>query len=61
MGGYLADRLGGVRLRSVLLIGIGAVYAIGTTLPALAAMEGLLPVGMACLSMGNGAVFHLVP
>lgn len=61
VGGYLADRLGGVRLLSVLLIGIGAVYAIAATLPALAAMEGLLMVGMACLGMGNGAVFQLVP
>jgi len=61
VGGYLADRLGGVRLLSVLLIGIGAVYAIGATLPGLAAMEGLLLVGMACLGMGNGAVFQLVP
>ncbi len=34
VGGYLADRLGGVRMLSMLLLGIGAIYALASLLPA---------------------------
>lgn len=61
LGGYLADRLGGARVLSALLLSIGALYVLGATIPPLAAMMGLLVVTMACLGMGNGAVFQLVP
>lgn len=61
LGGYLADRYGGVSILSVLLVGIGTIYASASWLPGLGAMAGLLAVGMACLGMGNGAVFQLVP
>ncbi len=60
-GGYLADRVGGVGLLSMLLLGIGLVYAAASLLPALALMMALVVLGMACLGMGNGAVFQLVP
>lgn len=60
-GGYLADRLGGVRMLSVLLVGIGATYALMARLPAIEAAAALLLVGMACLGLGNGAIFQLVP
>ncbi len=61
VGGYLADRLGGVRMLSMLLLGIGAIYALASLLPAVEVMAGLVVVGMLCLGMGNGAVFQLVP
>jgi NNP family nitrate/nitrite transporter-like MFS transporter len=61
LGGYLADRIGGVSLLQWLLLGIGLTYAAVASLPPFAIMVSLLVVGMACLGMGNGAVFQLVP
>jgi NNP family nitrate/nitrite transporter-like MFS transporter len=61
VGGYFADRFGGVKLLSFLLAGIGIVYAAVAQLPSLPVITALLIVGMACLGMGNGAVFQLVP
>jgi NNP family nitrate/nitrite transporter-like MFS transporter len=61
LGGWLADKFGGVRLLTALLTGIVFTYGLGAQLPPLAFMVGLLVFGMACLGMGNGAVFQLVP
>ena len=61
IGGYLADRLGGVPLLRGLLFAIAAMYATASTLPPLPIMEVVLVLGMACLGTGNGAVFQLVP
>ena len=61
LGGYLADRLGGVRLLTVLLICIAAVYLCCAALPGLPGMTAILVIGMASLGLGNGAVFQLVP
>ncbi|OFV92208.1 MAG: MFS transporter [Acidobacteria bacterium RIFCSPLOWO2_12_FULL_65_11] len=61
IGGYLADKIGGAGLLQSLLLGIGLTYAAVASLPPLAIVEALLIVGMACLGMGNGAVFQLVP
>ncbi|KAB8142262.1 NarK/NasA family nitrate transporter [Chloroflexia bacterium SDU3-3] len=61
VGGYVADRVGGVRLLTVLLVGIAAAYLAASSLPPLALMVGLLVVGVGCLGMGNGSVFQLVP
>lgn len=61
IGGWLADTFGGVRMLTLLLLGIGVTYGLGAQLPALAVMATLLVLGMACLGMGNGAVFQLVP
>ena len=61
IGGYLADRVGGVRLLSAVLAGIGATCALGSTLPAPDVMTPVLVVAMACLGLGNGAVFKAVP
>jgi NNP family nitrate/nitrite transporter-like MFS transporter len=57
----VADRLGGVRLLSVLLVGIGAMYLAASRLPSIAPMFAVLVVAMVCLGLGNGAVFQLVP
>jgi MFS transporter, NNP family, nitrate/nitrite transporter len=61
VGGWLADKFGGVRMLTILLLGIVVTYGLGAQLPALALMATLLVLGMACLGMGNGAVFQLVP
>jgi NNP family nitrate/nitrite transporter-like MFS transporter len=61
LGGYLADKVGGVRLLSVLLFCIGAIYLVGSSLPGLVGMSSILVVGMGCLGLGNGAVFQVVP
>ena len=61
VGGYVADRIGGVRLLRWLLLAIAGVYAVASTLPPLPIMAAVLVVGMGCLGSGNGAVFQLVP
>jgi NNP family nitrate/nitrite transporter-like MFS transporter len=61
VGGHLADRFGGIRMLTVLYLGVGVLMAGMAGLPPLAAATGLLFVGMGLLGMGNGAVFQLVP
>ena len=61
LGGYVADRIGGVRLLSVLFVGIAATYAAASRIPALTPMVAILVTAMICLGLGNGAVFQLVP
>jgi MFS transporter, NNP family, nitrate/nitrite transporter len=60
-GGYLADRLGGVRMLTVVYLAVGVVTLGLTSLPPLAGGSMLLFAVMALLGMGNGAVFQLVP
>jgi NNP family nitrate/nitrite transporter-like MFS transporter len=61
VGGWLADKLGGIRMLMV-LYGIVALMMAGiSTLPALSVTTALLFVAMMCLGMGNGSVFQLVP
>ncbi len=61
LGGYLADRFGGIRMLTMLYVGAGLMMLGLATLPPLAAATAFLFLGMACLGMGNGAVFQLVP
>ena len=61
LGGYLADRVGGVRMLSFVLVGVCATYLLVSRLPGLGVMVPLLVIGMVCLGIGNGAVFQLVP
>jgi len=61
VGGWLSDRIGGVRMLQVLLGGVALCLAGIGTLPPVAAAVGLLVLTMAMLGMGNGAVFQLVP
>jgi MFS transporter, NNP family, nitrate/nitrite transporter len=61
LGGYVADRIGGVRLLSVLFLGIAAMYGAASRIPSLAPMIAVLVTAMVCLGLGNGAVFQLVP
>jgi NNP family nitrate/nitrite transporter-like MFS transporter len=61
LGGYVADRLGGARMLLMALVGIAAIYAMASVLPSLQVMAVVVVAGMACLGLGNGAVFQLVP
>lgn len=60
-GGYLADRVGGVKVLSFLYGAIGLLMLALATLPSLPIALTLLFVIMACLGTGNGSVFQLVP
>ena len=61
LGGYLADRFGGVRMLAGLYVVTGATMLGMATLPPLFAGTLFLFAAMATLGMGNGAVFQLVP
>lgn len=61
LGGYLADRFGGVRLLTGLFLIAGTTMLGLATLPPMFAGTVLLFATMATLGMGNGAVFQLVP
>lgn len=61
IGGIVADRLGGARLLSVLMVPIAAAYAFEASAPALPLMVASIAVSMTCLGLGNGAVFQIVP
>jgi NNP family nitrate/nitrite transporter-like MFS transporter len=61
VGGFVADRLGGLRVLSVLYPTI-AILIGGTSL--LLPLAFALPcvfLGMACIGMGNGVIFQVVP
>lgn len=61
VGGYFADRLGGIAVLSVVLLAaIGAFLALTAT-PSLAATTILFMLCFAALGAGNGALFQLVP
>jgi MFS transporter, NNP family, nitrate/nitrite transporter len=61
IGGFIADKIGGVRLLTFLFIGVALSMFGVSQLPPLAFVTTLLFIGMLCLGMGNGAVFQLVP
>lgn len=61
VGGYLADRMGGVRVLIALLMGVALLLGGVATLPSLTQGATLLFLAMATLGMGNGAVFQIVP
>jgi NNP family nitrate/nitrite transporter-like MFS transporter len=61
VGGYLADRFGGIRMLMILYLGVGMSLFGLTSLPSLPVAIGLLFVTMGLLGMGNGSVFQLVP
>lgn len=61
VGGWLADKLGGVRMLLALYAGVALMMASVSSLPPLSVVTVLLFVGMMCLGMGNGSIFQLVP
>jgi NNP family nitrate/nitrite transporter-like MFS transporter len=60
-GGYVADRLGGVRLLERLLFMIALAYAAMAMTPGLTTLAPIVLLAMVCLGFGNGVVFQLVP
>jgi MFS transporter, NNP family, nitrate/nitrite transporter len=61
IGGWLADKFGGIKMLFVLYGFISLLMAAISILPGLAAATILLFMVMGCLGMGNGSVFQLVP
>ncbi|MFC4302527.1 nitrate/nitrite transporter [Cohnella boryungensis] len=61
IGGFLSDRLGGVRMLTLLYAGAFTMFVCVATLPSLSMVVVLLFAGMMCLGAGNGSVFQLVP
>jgi NNP family nitrate/nitrite transporter-like MFS transporter len=61
VGGYLADRFGGIRMLALLYLGVVVAMLGLSALPPLAAGTVLMLLGMGMLGMGNGSVFQLVP
>jgi len=61
VGGFLADRFGGVHMLTVLL-GVSSLCLAGVAfLPPLGVVTPLIIVAMGTLGLGNGSVFQLVP
>ncbi len=61
VGGYLADRFGGIRMLTLLFAAASVLLALVGFLPVLEIAVALLLLGMAALGMGNGSVFQIVP
>jgi NNP family nitrate/nitrite transporter-like MFS transporter len=61
VGGYLADRFGGIRLLLAVYVGAAGAMLGMAALPPLALGTALMLGGMGFLGMGNGSVFQLVP
>ncbi|TAL10869.1 MAG: NarK/NasA family nitrate transporter [Nitrospirae bacterium] len=61
VGGFIADRLGGLRVLSWLYPLIAVLIGITALLPPFALSLASVCTAMACLGMGNGVVFQVVP
>src|SRR5262245_50384346 len=61
LGGYWADRIGGIQLLSILYFAIGGVMLDMATMPPLVWGTLLMVLTVGLLGLGNGAVFQLVP
>jgi NNP family nitrate/nitrite transporter-like MFS transporter len=61
IGGYIADRIGGIPLLRVMYVAF-AILCVGIAVaPPLAICQILVFLAVGCLGMGNGAVFQIVP
>jgi NNP family nitrate/nitrite transporter-like MFS transporter len=60
LGGYLADKWGGVRILTVVLVAIFALYGLTSLLWPIGFTATLFIIGMAFLGIGSGAIFQLV-
>ncbi|HET8580056.1 MAG TPA: MFS transporter [Nitrospiraceae bacterium] len=60
LGGYVADRLGGLRVLRVVFLGIAALILMIGQLPDLAWAATLMVMAVAVMGFGNGVVFQVV-
>jgi NNP family nitrate/nitrite transporter-like MFS transporter len=62
IGGYIADRIGGMKFLQILFACITICAFLVATMPSsFLTMLCITSVMMACLGMGNGSVFQIVP
>ncbi len=61
VGGYLADRFGGVRTLTLFYASVAVTMLAVALLPPLEVVTPLFFIALGLLGMGNGAVFQLVP
>jgi NNP family nitrate/nitrite transporter-like MFS transporter len=61
VGGWIADKLGGIRMLLLLYAAIAVLALLIAQLPSLGVLMALFLILMACLGLGNGCVFQLVP
>ncbi|HVI21508.1 MAG TPA: MFS transporter, partial [Bacillus sp. (in: firmicutes)] len=62
VGGYIADRIGGMKFLQILFACISICAFLVTTMPSsFLVMLLITSTMMACLGMGNGSVFQIVP
>jgi len=61
IGGYLADRFGGIRMLILLFLAVAVLMLAQAFSPPLAIGGVVLVLAMGVLGMGNGSVFQLVP
>lgn len=61
VGGWLADKFGGIRMLIILYSIVAIMMALLSSLPSLTIATSLLFIAMMSLGMGNGSVFQLVP
>lgn len=60
VGGYVADRYGGLVVLRLVFAGIALCVALVGTLPALAYAVPYMVLGIGAMGLGNGAVFQVV-
>jgi len=61
VGGFIADRCGGLRVLSILYPTIAVFTGVASLLLPFPAALAVLFLAMACLGMGNGMIFQVVP
>ncbi len=61
VGGFIADRLGGLRVLAFLYPLVAAFLGVVSLLLALPVTLAAVFLGMTCLGMGNGVIFQVVP
>ena len=60
VGGYVADRCGGLRVLAGLFVGLALMSGLAASLPSLFWAVGLLVVLVALMGFGNGVIFQIV-
>lgn len=61
VGGYISDKWGGINSLTMVFVGIVVLMFMQSTSPSLTVTTILFMLCFACLGMGNGSLFQLVP